>query len=231
LNGDEVTAIRKAQRVVIPGPAGGLEGLIETPAEPLLGVALICHPHPLHQGTMNNKVVFTLARTFTRLGSVAVRFNFRGVGRSQGSYAEGVGETDDAIAVGRWMRNLWPRLPFYLGGFSFGAKIALQAAAALDPDRLVVVAPPVARLQAMLAPPRCPWLVVQGESDDVVSAQSVVRWAGGLARRPQLVVMRGAGHFFHGRLGELAEDVTRFLQGERLTEDDNQAEVNRAQSS
>jgi alpha/beta superfamily hydrolase len=200
-----------SRSVVVDGPAGAIEALIESPLGTASGIAVLCHPHPLHQGTMHNKVVTTMARTFTDLGAIAVRFNFRGVGASGGAYADGIGERDDVIAVARWSRTQWPDLPLYLGGFSFGAAVALSAAAELMPSGLVTVAPPPKRIGARFTQPTCPWLLVQGDKDDVVSSDEVLAWARALPRPPTLAVLADGGHFFHGRLRELAAAVAAFF--------------------
>jgi alpha/beta superfamily hydrolase len=191
----------------LPGPAGEIEATIDSAADEPVAVAVLCHPHPLQQGTMQNKVVTTLARAFVRLGAAAVRFNFRGVGRSAGVHASGVGERDDALAAVSWARERWPGLPLYLGGFSFGAAIALGVAATVEPKGLVTVAPPIERLPAAFAAPRCRWLLVHGAADDVVPAAPVVAWAKALAKPPELVVLDGVGHFFHGQLRVLEDTV------------------------
>ena len=113
---------------IIVGPAGTLEAKLELPQGEPRATALICHPHPLHGGTMDNKVVYMLARSFLALGAAVLRFNFRGVSASDGSYADGIGEVEDALAVSAWLRERWPDLPQYLGGFSFGAAVAVHAA-------------------------------------------------------------------------------------------------------
>ncbi|MFL2546280.1 MAG: alpha/beta hydrolase [Candidatus Rariloculaceae bacterium] len=201
------------ERFSVDGPAGNLEAIEERQgeAEPA-AVALLCHPHPLYGGTMENKVVHTLARSFLNLGCLSIRFNFRGVGESAGSYGDGVWETEDVIAVAKWIRASWPGKPFYLGGFSFGAAVALNASAALDPDGLVTVAPPTDRLAVDYDPPGCPWLVIQGDADDVVAAVDIIEWLNGLEPGPELQMLEGAGHFFHGRLIELRDNVVAFFQ-------------------
>lgn len=191
----------------MPGPAGEIEAAIDSAGARPSAVAVLCHPHPLQQGTMQNKVVTTLSRAFVRLGAVAVRFNFRGVGRSAGVHANGVGEREDALAAVSWARGRWPALPLYLGGFSFGAAVALAVASAAEPRGLVTVAPPIDRLPADFAAPRCRWLLVQGAADDVVPAAPVVAWAKALPAPPELVVLDGVGHFFHGRLRALEDAV------------------------
>jgi alpha/beta superfamily hydrolase len=198
----------RSSGIEIEGPAGVLEAAIDASAAPAVATAVICHPHPLQQGTMTNKVVTTLARAFARLGADAVRFNFRGVGGSAGRYADGIGERDDALAVVSFCRARWPGRPVYLGGFSFGAAVAAAIAARVEPAGLVTVAPPVDRLSADFVVPACPWLLIHGEADDVVPAAPVLEWAAALPRPPKVVLLPGVGHFFHGRLAALTEAVT-----------------------
>ena len=194
--------------IEIEGPAGVLEAAIDSSVGRAIATAVVCHPHPLQQGAMTNKVVTTVARAFARLGADAVRFNFRGVGKSAGSYADGVGERDDALAVVSWCRERWPGRPLYLGGFSFGAAVALGIAARVAPAGLVTVAPPVDRLRESFVAPRCPWLLIHGEADDVVPLEPVLEWSRALASPPKLVLLPGVGHFFHGSLAALTQAVT-----------------------
>jgi len=202
------------QSVAIEGPAGPLEALVEDPGGEPPALAVVCHPHPLHQGTLRNKVAHTLARAANRAGAPAVRFNFRGVGGSAGAWDEGRGETEDALAVIAWARRQWPDRPLWLAGFSFGAWIALRAAPQARPARLVTVAPPVRRLPlAETAEPGVPWLVVQGEADELVDWREVVAWAEALERPPRVERLADTSHFFHGRLTELQDVVEDFLRG------------------
>jgi uncharacterized protein len=203
------------QAVTIAGPIGALEGRIENPlpdgVRPAV-VGVVCHPHPLHGGTMQNKVVHTVARAMQEAGAPTVRFNFRGVGASEGVYADGVGEIDDALSVVDWARATWRCRHVWLGGFSFGAAVSLQVANAVHPDKLVTIAPPVGRLITQpIARPPCPWLIVQGDRDELVDCAAVQRWAAGYAPQPEFLLMRDAEHFFHGRLAELRAGVLRFL--------------------
>lgn len=202
------------ERLRIAGPVGQLEALIETPVElDASQVGVVCHPHPLHGGTMTNKVAHTLARTMHDLRVPTVRFNFRGVGASEGQYAEGIGEIDDALAVTEWARKRWPGAQLWLAGFSFGGSIALRAAAIADARRLVTVAPAVVNLDpASLQMPQCPWLVVQGDHDELVSLDGVRRWVSQLKPVPTIAVLEGAEHFFHGRLTELRDVVLEWLE-------------------
>lgn len=196
------------RRLQIAGPAGALALAIDEPAHGAAprGVAVICHPHPLHGGTMDNKVAQTLARAFVQLGYRAVRFNFRGVAGSEGAWDDGRGEIDDALAVIAAQRD--PALPLALAGFSFGAYVASQAAARLAPEaaaeRLVLVGPATVNFQ--VAPVPAGTLVIHGESDEVVPLSATLDWA-----RPQalpVVVVPGVGHFFHGQLSLLKTLVT-----------------------
>jgi alpha/beta superfamily hydrolase len=205
------------QLTVIDGPAGALEARIEepVPGATAAAVGVVCHPHPLYGGTMQNKVVHTLARAMQELGVPTLRFNFRGVGHSAGTYDGGVGELDDALAACAWARRRWHCDSLWLAGFSFGSAVALQAAAALRPDALVTVAPPVGRIIVTpVARPACPWLIVHGDRVELVDAALVRKWAGDFAPPPRLVVLADAEHFFHGRLGELRAAVFEFLAGE-----------------
>ncbi|HTX23505.1 MAG TPA: alpha/beta hydrolase [Steroidobacteraceae bacterium] len=211
----------------IAGPAGTLEALLEGEAASHAWFGVICHPHPLHGGTLANKVVFTLARALHELDVPTLRFNFRGVGRSEGQFADGVGEADDALAVVAWGKARWPQATPWMLGFSFGAVVALGCAARAEAGLLVTVAPPIAR--APSAPPieraagiermvresrvpRCPWLVVQGDADEVVDAAAVLEWASTRTPPPRLRVLHGAGHFLHGRLPELRAAVVQFAR-------------------
>ncbi len=199
------------QRGAVAGPAGALAIAVDEPAGPVRGLALVCHPHPLHGGTLDNKVVQTLARAFVALGYTSLRFNFRGVGGSEGGWDEGRGEIDDALAVLQARRA--PGQALVLAGFSFGGYVASQVAAQLADgraaggaaERLVLVGPAASRFD--VAPVPADTLVVHGESDDVVPLSAALDWA-----RPQslpVVVVPGAGHFFHGQLPLLKTLVIR----------------------
>lgn len=205
----------KSERFFIAGPAGRLEALLEQPADgKTRGAVVICHPHPQHGGTMHNKVAHTLARSFVRLGFAALRFNFRGTEQSEGHFDEGIGELDDALAAIAWMRARYVGLPFWLAGFSFGAAIAVRAALIGDVSGLVSVAPAVSRFASGLdGQPDCRWLIVQGDEDELVTVEETIDWLNTLRPGPELQVFAGAEHFFHGRLGELRDAVTAFVDG------------------
>ncbi|HNP64181.1 MAG TPA: alpha/beta hydrolase [Woeseiaceae bacterium] len=207
----------QAEKLFIDGPAGRLEAILERPAkqEPV-GNVVVCHPHPQHGGTMHNKVAHTLARAFGRLGFSALRFNFRGTENSEGSYDNGDGELDDALAALAWMRDRDPALPIWLAGFSFGAAIAVKAAAVSDVDGLISVAPAISRFATGLkSQPTCPWLVVQGDLDELVDVEETVAWVDSLEPGPELLILPGAEHFFHGRLIDLRDAVVEFVEGSR----------------
>jgi alpha/beta superfamily hydrolase len=175
-------------------------------------LGVVCHPHPLFGGTLTNKVVHTVARAFVAQGAATLRFNFRGVGGSAGSYDDGRGETDDLMAVIGAGRARLPGLPLWLGGFSFGAFVALRAQAAAGAARLVTVAPPVGRWDfSAIEAPRCPWLVIQGDQDELVDHAQVAGWMAALAPQARLTLVPGAEHFFHGRLHEVKAAVLAFV--------------------
>ena len=209
--------IPASDNFTIDGPSGRLEAMLETPKDGTpFGGAVICHPHPQHGGTMHNKVVHTLARAFVNCQFLALRFNFRGVGASEGSYDESKGELDDALAAVQWMRDEAGTSPLWLGGFSFGAAIAVRAAVACRPDGLVSVAPAVSRFAGNLErQPDCPWLIVQGDEDELVDVDETIAWLNGLDPGPELRIFPGTEHFFHGRIVQLRQAVEEFIDKNR----------------
>ena len=197
------------------GPAGNLQVHVDRPvaASDPPRVAVICHPHPRFGGTMDNKVVTTIARAATDVGWHAVRFNFRGVGASAGTYDEGRGEAEDARAVFEWAAEQWPARRPALAGFSFGAWVAIRLAFAVSPSRLLTVAPPVDRFAGLPArAPGCPWWLIQGMADEVVAADRVIAWAKTLVAPPHIVCLPSVTHFFHGQLGALRGLAREFFQ-------------------
>jgi uncharacterized protein len=196
---------RTTERVLIDGPAGPLEVVLNTPEQPAIGIALVAHPHPLQGGSLDNKVVTTLAKTFFNLGYIAVRFNFRGVNQSAGMFDEGVGETDDAAAALAYARERFGQsLPYALAGFSFGSFVMTRLAKRVAAERLVLVGPAVKRFAVETVPEDT--IVIHGEQDEVVALADVFDWA-----RPQhlaIVVFPGCTHFFHGRLQQLARTLS-----------------------
>lgn len=202
------------EALTIDGPAGQIEALLDAPqSSPGRSVAVLCHPHPQFQGTMLNKVVHTLARAMNDLKIPAVRFNFRGVGASSGDFADGIGETEDALAISEWALARYPSAELWLGGFSFGGMIAARAALTARPAQLVTIAPAVSRMKNLLASaqPACPWLIIHGEDDEVVDCDETVAWVNELAPGPQLIVLPEVGHFFHGRLTLLRQTLVANL--------------------
>jgi alpha/beta superfamily hydrolase len=198
----------QTQRQTVAGPVGNLECAVDQPAEALRGVAVICHPHPQFGGTMDNKVVQTIARACLQCGWRTVRFNFRGVGASDGEWDEGFGEVEDTIAVIDALRD--PALPLLLAGFSFGGYVATQAAArqpeGRKAERVLLVAPSQSFTLATVPEDT---LLIHGEQDDVVPLSASLDWA-----RPHslpVVVVPGGGHFFHGQLPLLKSLVVRHL--------------------
>jgi hypothetical protein len=204
---------KSAERGTIDGPAGALEIALNVPAHTPRGIALVAHPHPLQGGTLDNKVAQTLAKTFFALGYIAVRFNFRGVGRSQGTFDDGVGETADALAALAHARARFDHradaLPVVLAGFSFGTYVQTELAQSVAAERLVLVGPAVRRFAS--APLPADTIVIHGEEDDVVPLAEVFAWA-----RPHelpVVVFPGCGHFFHGRLPALSRTIAGMWHG------------------
>lgn len=198
----------------ITGPAGNLEGIVHLPDDEPRAIAVVAHPLPTMGGTMDNKVVTTLAKTFAELGFVALRFNFRGVGASDGEFDSGNGEVEDMLAIVHHAHEVFGHLPLILSGFSFGGYVSARVAHKLHPQphRLVLVAPAVGRFEMPNVPHNT--LLIHGEHDEVVSLDDTMNWA-----RPQhlpIVVLPEAGHFFHGRLHQIKQLVLQDFHGQRL---------------
>lgn len=208
-----ITTKTKEITQLIDGPSGKLEVAISEATAPEQSAwGIVCHPHPLYGGTMQNKVVTTLVKTFTSMGVATVRFNFRGVMRSEGRFDQGTGELDDLLAVMDWVQQLHIKNEIWLGGFSFGAYIATKAATQIPVNKLVTIAPPVQHFPMQNLPPiLCPWILVQGELDDVVPPKEVFAWAEARNPKPTIIRFPQAGHFFHGQLGELRSEITAAL--------------------
>jgi alpha/beta superfamily hydrolase len=204
---------------LIDGPAGALEVVVESPDLPEgaapIGLAVVAHPNPQQGGTMDNKVVHTLVRAFVAQGWQAVRFNYRGVGASEGAWDEGRGEVEDMLAViaQHRMDPALRQAPLALAGFSFGGYIAAEAASRLSSQGqaispLVLISPAVTKFTMPAVPDHT--LVIEGELDDVVPLSNILDWT-----RPiglPVTVLPGAGHFFHGQLGTLKQIVLRHLK-------------------
>ncbi|ASK34902.1 alpha/beta hydrolase [Alcanivorax sp. N3-2A] len=207
------------ERLALEGPSGNLEAVLEGETDTPSLLAIVCHPHPLFGGSMDNKVVTTLSRAARDAGAAVVRFNFRGVGNSQGAYSEGAGEAEDLIAVHHWLTRRYPGLPLWLAGFSFGSYVAAHGAEVLAangdaPAALMLVAPPVHHFDFNgIERVGCPVTVVQGEDDEVVPAEQVFRWVEQTPLAPDLIRFPDSGHFFHGNLPDLKEVAASRLPG------------------
>jgi len=197
------------QAIIIPGPVGDLEAVLHSPEScDYSNFGIICHPHPLQDGTMNHKVVTTIAKAFTNMNIACIRFNFRGVGNSAGSYGNVVGEVEDCMAVVAWVQSQWPQAKLYMTGFSFGAYVAAEVATKVPTTQLISVAPSVERMPYYELPKiNCPWLVIMGEQDEVVSPKAVFDWYDQLDANKTLIKFPEAGHFFHGKLPELQRAI------------------------
>ena len=195
---------------LIAGVAGNIEALITLPKElnENSPIAVISHPHPLHGGSMTNKVVHILSKSFSELNAITVRFNFRGVGKSEGEYDEGVGEAEDLQILVSELRKWRADAPIWLAGFSFGAYVTTRAQEAIKPEKLLLVAPPVSMYPFNeLAEINIPWVVIQGSEDEIIDASEVKTWVGERANPPKLIWMEETSHFFHGRLNDLKESL------------------------
>lgn len=217
-----------AAALTLPGPAGTLEVAVDPPETEVAGqpvaalpiVAVLCHPLPTEGGTMHNKVVTMAARSLRELGVTTVRFNFRGTGASEGEFDHGEGELDDLRAIVAWVRATRPDAALWLGGFSFGAYVSLRGAAELQPSMLISIAPPAGRWDFdSIALPTMPWLVIQGEEDEIVDPQAVYDWFAKIAppdATAELIRMPETSHFFHRKLmdlrGAIKHGVQRHLQ-------------------
>jgi uncharacterized protein len=206
--------------VVINGPEGRLEGRYHHSKQENAPIAVMLHPHPQHGGTMNNKVVYTLYHAFVRRGFSALRFNFRGVGRSQGIFDRGEGELSDAAAALDWMQSYNPNASAcWIAGFSFGAWIGMQLLMRRpEIDSFIAVAPPASTFDfGFLAPCPASGLIIQGDQDQLVTADSVQRLATKLAHQRDIqiahTVIPGADHFFHNHLEQLGAIVDQYIGG------------------
>jgi alpha/beta superfamily hydrolase len=202
----------------IAGSAGPLEAVLERAPDLVQHFGcVVCHPHPLHAGTMHNKVVTTVARAVARNHGTSLRFNYRGVGASAGAYDGGRGELEDALAAVRQLRGIiGSAAPVIVAGFSFGGAIAYRVAAESNVDALITIAPAWERIPATTrANPRS-WLLLQGGDDEIIPAAGVFAWAHAHEARPQIEEFESTGHFFHGRLPQLADAVAAFISANAL---------------
>lgn len=197
-------------KVLLNGEAGTIEAIIHIPdhfnSADVKAFAICCHPHPLFEGTMTNKVVHTLAKVMTTLGLLTVRFNFRGVGKSEGEHDKGIGETRDLISICEDLKTQFPDAQVWLAGFSFGSFVAANASAMVGADQLVTISPAVEHSEyGQITLPDCPWLVVMGEEDEVVSPAAVYNWVAQTQGRCELIRFPETGHFYHGKLVKLTD--------------------------
>ena len=211
----------KSETLLIPSAAGLLEVLYELPDTEPQSIAVVCHPHPLFEGTMHNKVAHMLARTLKQNNAVAVRFNFRGVGKSEGEHADGIGEVNDVLAVLNWAQTKWPDLPVSVAGFSFGSYVALltvqnnETVKQFNIQKLITVAPPVGRWDfTEIQSPSFPWLVIQGSDDELVNANEVKAWCDSFAEPPTLTNVESADHFFHAKLSVLRSAIQAWIDSD-----------------
>lgn len=213
-----------AAALTLPGPAGALEVAVDPPETEVAGlpvvaqpiVAVLCHPLPTEGGTMHNKVVTMASRSLRELGVTTVRFNFRGTGASEGTFDQGEGELDDLRAIVAWVRATRPDATLWLGGFSFGAYVSLRGAMELQPGVLISIAPPAGRWDFdSIALPTMPWLVIQGEEDEIVDPQAVYDWFAKIAppnAAAELIRMPETSHFFHRKLMDLRGAIKHGVQ-------------------
>lgn len=198
--------------ITLAGPSGQLQALTTWPSElKHRTVAIICHPNPQQQGTMHNKVVTTLMKAYDILGMPTVRFNYRGVGKSEGSYGEVTGEIEDALAVAAWAKAQLPGFHLTMAGFSFGGHVAMAVASQLEVEQLVTIAPAVHYQALPLINIQAPWLCVMGEADEVIPVDKVKTFMTEAPVPVEFQLMPETGHFFHGKLIELREIVVNWL--------------------
>ncbi len=216
------------QKVMIQGPAGNLETMISGLENGLSmkDIGIMCHPHPLHQGTMQNKVVTTVIRTWQLQAFATVRFNFRGVGESAGNFSEGIGEVEDLKILVKMVREKAPSAKIWLAGFSFGAFIAAKVASEMpDVAGLLSIAPAIHLFDFLPLAIHCPWLIIHGGKDELIPLDQINAWYQILLERHQpqkqaknndreiraLKILPNATHFFHGCLNELRTEVQQFI--------------------
>lgn len=202
------------ENLMLTGPQGQLEAIICRQQQAANSpVVIVCHPHPLHQGTMHNKVVYMLTHAFADLQLTTLRFNYRGVGASDGQYGEGEGETEDLLAVMASIQQQYPASPIWLAGFSFGCYVVANASQQQAVQQLLMIAPAVSHLPFdRFHHFPCPLLIVQGDQDDVVDYRLTEKWQQQLDQLPEWKILSGAGHFFHGQLTALRKVVRERYQ-------------------
>ncbi|SEN72543.1 alpha/beta hydrolase [Nitrosomonas marina] len=202
-------------KLFIDGPAGKLESILAEPKKSPKGIAVVAHPHPLHGGTMDNKVVYTLFNSILELGYIAVKFNFRGVGKSEGNFDDGIGETNDIVTVTQTIQHQFDHhlhdKPLLLAGFSFGGGVQLRAVERLHPQSLVLVAPSIRTAGTAFS---CSdveqTLIIHGDQDEITPLPTILDWA--TPHTLPIVVIPGAEHFFHGKLPVLKSTIHNFMK-------------------
>jgi alpha/beta superfamily hydrolase len=205
------------KKFTLTGTAGNLEGIVHLPDTSPRAIAVVAHPLPTAGGSMENKVAMTLAKTFAELDCVVFRFNFRGVGASEGEFTGGDGEEQDLLAVAHYAREQFGEdLPLILAGFSFGGYVAARAAQVLHPQHLILAAPAVGRFTAAMPTKKMPdvsptTLVIHGENDELVPLAAALAWAS--PQHLPIVVLPQTDHYFHRRLGQLREIVLKHFNG------------------
>jgi alpha/beta superfamily hydrolase len=205
------------KKFTLTGTAGNLEGIVHLPDTSPRAIAVVAHPLPTAGGSMENKVAMTLAKTFAELDCVVFRFNFRGVGASEGEFTGGDGEEQDLLAVAHYAREQFGEdLPLILAGFSFGGYVAARAAQVLHPQHLILAAPAVGRFTAAMPTKKMPdvsptTLVIHGENDELVPLSAALAWAS--PQHLPIVVLPQTDHYFHRRLGQLREIVLKHFNG------------------
>jgi alpha/beta superfamily hydrolase len=213
---EEIRAIGQILHINIPTPTGHLEGILKPEEEGVIPryAAIVCHPHSLYGGTMHNKVVFKVAQTLQMLGMPALRFNFRGVGRSTGTYDEGRGEMDDVRYTLEFLSNRYPGLPVILGGFSFGANVALRVAAIDDRVQAMIGLGVPARMLdgEYLNDSHKSKLIIQGTEDEQAPYASTAKWFEHVPAPKSMIAIQGADHFFQGHLDEVQAIIATFVQ-------------------
>ena len=211
-----MTTLKQRTRLVnIEGACGHLESMVsEAQQSNCAYTMIICHPHPLHLGTMHNKVVTTLAKSGDLLNMHTIRFNFRGVAGSAGAFADGIGEAEDVLSVLQWSQAQNPQHEIILAGFSFGSYVACSVAGHINPKALITVAPAVTRQDYAHYPAfNGPWHVIFGEKDTLTPLEDAKRWIHQHTRKPKMSVIPDACHFFHGKLDMLERCITEHLTG------------------
>ncbi len=204
--------------LLIPGKAGTIEAKLQIPEQETSSkmpkaIAICCHPHPLFGGAMTNKVVHTICKTFTRMGIVALRFNFRGVGKSEGSHDKGIGECEDLLELCQLLKESWPEQELWLAGFSFGSWVSVSCARDAGAKQLLSIAPPVQYFDFNHEQtPDCPWLVLMGEEDEIVDPSSVYQWIESQPNPPALIKIPGTGHFFHGKIARISKILKQYYE-------------------